>query len=89
MQPLNTRQEKINFLQKLHIGKAALRDVLAPIYGVLYIREGKVFARQDSDGYKALDVEIDAEVYTARHAGAYSHMVELVDFAKPSKQYSL
>jgi hypothetical protein len=83
MKNLQTRGQKLKFLQDLHTGKVVLRNILMPGYGVLFVRGGKVYAHQDVDGYKALDAEIDAEVYMAQRLGTFSHIVELVDFSKP------
>jgi hypothetical protein len=78
MKTLNTREQKVKFLQDLHSSKVALRSVLKPVYGVLFVHEGNVFARQDKGGYKALDVEIEVEEYEARHAGTFSHIVDTI-----------
>jgi hypothetical protein len=82
MKQLHTRQQKVKFLQDLHTGKARLQDALAPVCGVIFIRSGKVFAREDKSDYKALEAEIDTEAYAAQHSGTYSHVVELVDFSQ-------
>jgi hypothetical protein len=78
-----SRKRKIELLQGIARRRTTLEDVLAPVYGVIFIRDGKcVYARQDACGYTALEAEMDVETYLALHAGTYSQVVELVDFSQ-------
>ncbi len=78
MKHLQTRQQKVKFLQDLQQGKTSLQEIVKPITGVIYIHNGKVFAHQTTDGYKQIEPEIELCDYKQQH----THQVIFEDFSK-------
>ena len=79
MKQLQTRQQKVKFLQDLQHGKTSLQHIVRPITSIIYIDNGKVFARRTADGYG----EIKPEIELCDYKEHYTHQVIFEDFSKP------
>jgi hypothetical protein len=77
MKQLQTRQQKVKFLQDLQHGRITVQAILKPVAGVIYVREGNVFAHETEASYSPIEPAIPLCDYSL----PYTHQVEIINFS--------
>lgn len=76
---LNTRQQKLTFLQQLEKGKASINTFLQPITALQFVDGGKVWMEVTKDGAKY--TEEDVEGFRRKYPKACTHTIIFEDYS--------
>lgn len=82
---LNTRENKIAMLKSIEEGKTTAQDLIQPVWGVIYVKDGKVYRHSTSNGDKDINPPVDEATYKQQNVGRYTHIIQIVDFSEKSK----